>query len=483
MASIITEFKLDFTMHMQKCDLPTQQKASAAYSQTVANAPLGIGFRQQRQGIFIIETYNEADSNKLEDKSLTYYYGKNENKQAKVVLTKLPKFVFYSNAKWVTIDWLNDGNLRYVKNSQLDEFLAQFGKIIVPVKNEKNELGMYNGKKKFRIDLNKDTNIERIKWLEFTVELEDGTMQNAKGKAKFYYQGQPAFCRRCSKDHIRRCPQLVKEEEVLKDYEIQRKEKCSTIAITDSNFSLANEKSMFLDTNVASGAKIGHGVNVLENTDLEGYKNVIINLGLNNLDLSAQTDFGKWHNQVENEIDRLKTNVVKYASEGKNVRLIAVPDAPITKYTNQAKKMKKTVNIELERLADFANKKYKDSVKVLSIPTKNDEESFRDNIHYTEKQTAIMLEFIDESLPQDSKMIIRNRPKGVLLTTPRVYSGVYGTYKFGCGKCTQIGHNNNMCPLSLVREEGAESNKSKRSERLSSTEEVVKHNKVEVGKQ
>ena len=105
----------------------------------------------------------------------------------------------------------------------------------------------------------------------------------------------------------------------MKDYEIQRKEKCSTIAITDSNFSLANEKSMFLDTNVACGAKIGHGVNVLENTDLEGYKNVIINLGLNNLDLSAQTDFGKWHNQVENEIDRLKTNVVKCASERKNV--------------------------------------------------------------------------------------------------------------------------------------------------------------------
>ena len=122
---------------------------------------------------------------------------------------------------------------------------------------------------------------------------------------------------------------------------IQRKEKCSTIAITDSNFSLANEKSMFLDTNVASGAKIRHGVNVLENTDLEGYKNVIINLGLNNLDLSAQIDFGKWHNQVENEIDRLKTNVVKYASEGKNVRLIAVPDAPITKCTNQAKKNEK----------------------------------------------------------------------------------------------------------------------------------------------
>ena len=40
--------------------------------------------------------------------------------------------------------------------------------------------------------------------------------------------------------------------------------------------------------------------------------------------LSAQTDFEKWHNQVENEIERLKTNVVKCASEGKNVRLIAL---------------------------------------------------------------------------------------------------------------------------------------------------------------
>ena len=77
MASKTTEFKIDFTIHLQKSDLPSYQKATAAYAQTIPNAPLGIELRQQKPGIFIVKTFNEADSLKLENSSIIWYYGKN----------------------------------------------------------------------------------------------------------------------------------------------------------------------------------------------------------------------------------------------------------------------------------------------------------------------------------------------------------------------------------------------------------------------
>ena len=302
MATLITEYKLDFTLHLQKCDLPSYQKASAAYTQTVPSAPLKIEFRQQRPGIFIVKTFNEPDAQKLMDKYVTYYYGKNEMNQVKVFLIKLPKFKFYSNAKWVSFDWLNDGNLRFVKNNQLDDFLSEYGDVIVNVEEEKNEFGMLNGRRKARIDLNKGKHMERVQWLEFEVELEDGSKQKAKGKVKIFYQGQPVFCKRCSKDHDKKCPAQIKEEESLKDYEMKRQEKCINFTVSDSEFRHANQKALFSDTNVASGAKIGHIANVLENTDLLGYKNIVVNAGLNNMMLNCNTNIEKWQAQLTQEV-------------------------------------------------------------------------------------------------------------------------------------------------------------------------------------
>ena len=212
-----------------------------------------------------------------------------------------------------------------------------------------------------------------------------------------------------------------------------------------------NQQATLCDNNVAAGAKIGHGVNVLENSDLESYQNIVINLGLNNLNLNLQTDFTLWHSQLQKELERLKKQITTFASKGKNIRLISVPDAPVTKSTNQAKKMQNTVNVEIKKICDSICDIHKNSVKVVTVQIKSEEESFSDNVHFTEVQTAILLENIDESLPLNAKMIIRNRPKGVLLTTPRKYSRVNGTYKFGCKKCTQLGHQEDTCSLILEK--------------------------------
>ena len=373
----------------------------------------------------------------------------------------MPKFVFYQNPKWIYIDWLSDGNLRNVKNEQLNEFLSDYGDLISPVELEKNEFGMYTGRRKARLDLNKDKNLERVKWLDFDIEM-DGKMQKFKGKVKFFYNGQPIFCKKCSKEHTQKCPQQIKEEELFKEYELSRKEKIASLFVTDSNCSLLNEKSVFADTNVASGAKIGHCANVLENSDLESYKNIIISAGINNIDLNAQTNIDKWETQVKSEMEKVEKIALKCAEKGMNIRVVPVSDFPITKSTGKAKQMQSKINQMFDKMEKDICQKFNGALRVVKIPIKSEEESFRDNKHFTELQTAIMLETIDSSLPEDNKVINRTRPKGVLLTTSEKYRGVYATYRYGCGRCTKIGHNEKSCNLNL------ESNKIKRNERLSS---------------
>ena len=477
MASKTTEFKIDFTVHLQKSDLPSYQKATAAYAQTIPNAPLGIELRQQKPGIFIVKTFNEADSLKLENSSIIWYYGKKQDKQVKVKLNKMPKYKFYSNPKWVTIDWLNDGNLRYVRNKDLDTFLSNYGTIIEPVVEEKNEYGMLNGRRKARLDMNKGNQIERIKWVEFEVtpEEENGKVYTAKGKVKFFYQGQPVFCKRCSKDHTVKCPARIKEEEMLKVYEEKRTSECINFLATDSSLRNANEKSLFADTNVASGAKIGHTGNVLLNSDLESYKNILLSIGLNNIDPNVQTDFAKWHSQLQRECDKLKEGLTKCAAAGKQIRIVPVADSPFTKSTAHTKKMQLTINTELNNLAKKICQQYPNSVFVVQIPEdKIEEEAFTDNKHFTEGRTAKLLECIDESLPVDAKLIVRSRPKCVLLTSKIIYSEVNATYRFGCGKCTKIGHAEDTCSLNMKT---TLSTKSKRGDRGSSSGEENTQNK------
>ena len=481
MSQFETEFKLDFTLHVQKCDLPSYAKASAAFQQTVNNYPLKIQFRMQRPGIFVLKTYSEADCKKLENKSVTFYYGPKQEKQVRVDLVKMPKFQFYANAKWITFDWLDEGNLRYVKNSQLDEFCKEYGEIISNFEEEKNEFGMLNGRRKGRVNLTKGKNIERIKWVNFDVELEDGTTQNARGKLKIFYQGQPVYCKRCAQDHENRCPQLIKEEALLKDYDEKRKQSINSLIVSDSEFRSVNEKALFAHTNVSSGAKIGHIANVLNHSETESYKNLILCTGLNNLDLNVTTNYDKWHTQLKKECKNLEDGLKKCVNQGTNIRLLALSEFPITKSTTKAVLMSKTINKELKGVVENVNKVKADKddlAKLIEVECKGGDESFIDNKHFTEHQTAIILEKIDESLPLDHKMINRVRPKGLNLTTGTIYSKVNSTYRFGCTRCTLLGHNLNDCKLVLESENSTL--KQKRNDRLSSTETLEpKKNKVE----
>ena len=61
--------------------------------------------------------------------------------------------------------------------------------------------------------------------------------------------------------------------------------------------------------------------------------------------------------------------------------------------------MQNTVNVEIKKICESICDIYKESVKVVTVQIKSEEESFSDNVHFTEVQTAILLENIDESLP------------------------------------------------------------------------------------
>ena len=59
MATIHNEYILDFTLHLQKQELPAYQKVASCYAQTITAAPLNIMLRQSKPGVFILQTYNE----------------------------------------------------------------------------------------------------------------------------------------------------------------------------------------------------------------------------------------------------------------------------------------------------------------------------------------------------------------------------------------------------------------------------------------
>ena len=317
--------------------------------------------------------------------------------------------------------------------------------------------------------------------MNFDVELEDGTTQNARGKLKIFYQGQPVYCKRCAQDHENRCPQLIKEEALLKDYDEKRKQSINSLIVSDSEFRSVNEKALFAHTNVSSGAKIGHIANVLNHSETESYKNLILCTGLNNLDLNVTTNYDKWHTQLKKECKNLEDGLKKCVNQGTNIRLLALSELPITKSTTKAVLMSKTINKELKGVVENVNKVKADKddlAKLIEVECKGGDESFIDNKHFTEHQTAIILEKIDESLPLDHKMINRVRPKGLNLTTGTIYSKVNSTYRFGCTRCTLLGHNLNDCKLVLESENSTL--KQKRNDRLSSTETLEpKKNKVE----
>ena len=60
---------------------------------------------------------------------------------------------------------------------------------------------------------------------------------------------------------------------------------------------------------------------------------------------------------------------------------------------------------------------------------------------------GIFRQFLKYNFNFGTKLIVKDRPKNVLLTTSKFYSQVYSTYRFGCGECTRLGHSHDICQV------------------------------------
>ena len=56
MSSVHNEFMLDFTVHLQRQELPTYQKVASCYAQTIVAAPLNVMLRTSKPVVFILQT-------------------------------------------------------------------------------------------------------------------------------------------------------------------------------------------------------------------------------------------------------------------------------------------------------------------------------------------------------------------------------------------------------------------------------------------
>ena len=113
--------------------------------------------------MFLYYRPNDKDANKIEGRFLTYHHVVKKVEKIRVHFKKLPKYRFYSNPKWIKLDWVQESGLHFAKNTNFYTILKNFGDIIEPTSDVRNELGMWNGRKKARVDLNKGIDIERIK--------------------------------------------------------------------------------------------------------------------------------------------------------------------------------------------------------------------------------------------------------------------------------------------------------------------------------
>ena len=70
MAAVITEFKIDYTIYLQRADLSKSHKCIQSNNSKCTH---GSGISTTKTRYFIVKTFNEADALKLENASITFW--------------------------------------------------------------------------------------------------------------------------------------------------------------------------------------------------------------------------------------------------------------------------------------------------------------------------------------------------------------------------------------------------------------------------
>ena len=100
--------------------------------------------------------------------------------------------------------------------------------------------------------------------------------------------------------------------------------------------------------------------------------------------------------------------------------------------------MRDLINEELKGVVNIL-----DNAEYIKVEAEigDDEEAWSDYRHYSQVMCSKLVETIDATFPDTSKLIRR----GKTFTTARKYSRVKPSYRLGCGNCTVMGHLEDAC--------------------------------------
>ena len=355
------EFTLDFTKWVTEQHLPTYKQALAEYLQC-GIYPNKISFRGKKKGVYCITVFDEIDAAKLEGKNILYRYGHKLLKDVKVRFERQPPWKFLRNPKWLTVDGLPDTGLILVTNESLDNFFSQYGVIIVPTQDDREEHGIMNGRKKLRIDLNTGISIPRN--LEITMrvaemEQEGGDQVFATGKVRIFYKDQPVWCRECAQYHTTRCPEREVREAKAKVEEDERHLEINAYIVSDSNGRYLNKTATRAEIDVVTGAKIGQLLNAVnQKEDCQNYNAVVFNVGQNNITQEEDASLEYWKDLQKPQIEQLKEAIMGVVKSGRSVIIMKVPKTEATTKTDHVKSQRDFLNKTFDIIAVAINHNY-----------------------------------------------------------------------------------------------------------------------------
>ena len=438
---------MDFTAFLPTHLCPTYGKVVTLLNQTVPAFPKGSAMLTGNKGIFTINLWDKSRAEGVLGEKVEYFYeGDKSKKSIKVTIKEKERFFRYVNPKYITLMGFEKSPADMLTNEKIDGILKQFGDIIVPTQDVYAE-SFLTGKKKVRVDLNKDKDIPR----DFHVQVESPSGRPLTASLRVYYKDQPYHCRRCAEQHVGDCPKFIAEREMRQQIKKVKEENTKTILVGDSNFRCINENGVMASVTAVTGGKLGHIINQIEFENLEKVDTIVLSAGQNCTNDADEVNKEHWENRTLKEISTAEKVISGLTEKGKNVILLTVPPVPCTQETQRKKEARVFINNNIAHLIQRVNAIDSNpgaaGMVIESDSSYNSETDFKDDRHLTQHAMERRISNLDEILPEGRKLrstILKSR------ATCDPYRGCYGAHPAGCKYCTCLNHDVQACRPRLV---------------------------------
>ena len=439
------ELELNFAAFLATHLCPAYNKVVSLLNQTVTQWPKGSAMLTGYKGIYTIKVWDKKKGEKLLGQKVKYFYeGDKSTKSVTVTIKVKPTFQRYVNPKYITITGFDRSPAELLTNEKIDSILGQFGKVIVPTQDVFAE-SFLTGKKKLRLDLNKEKDIPR----DFHVLVDTPGGKTLTATLRLYYRDQPWHCKRCTEQHTGDCPKYIAEKEEKQQLKKVKENNTSTILIGDSNFRCVNENGVMASVTAVTGGKLGHIINQAQFEDLSKTDTIILSAGQNCINDADEVEEKCWEARTTGEISKTEKLVSELMDKGKNVIFLSVPPAPCTQTSERKIRARNFINTHIAKLVERANSldnKTGTAGCVGEADTSYDTSTdFQDERHLTQRAMERRISLLDDILPSNRKL--RNPTTLTARPTCDPYRSCYGAYPAGCMYCTKLKHSEEECPM------------------------------------